>query len=422
VSAEPQQPLFREEVLEARRTRLEGEIVLTQPLRVRGMVLLLFALIAVTGVWISTGHYARTEIARGILVADESSANIVAMRPGQVTQLLVKEGDLVRPGQRLASIRVEQAGETGVSAVGESLAAVEAQQGLVREQVRLAGSKAESDRSRISATLAGIRQQRSDLAGQSELQQQVVASYRDTFERVQSVVEKGFISRIEVERRRQAWFAARQELARLQQQSNALLAEERRAAAELQRIAADNGSEVAAALSSAESLVQQRARLGGERAYTITAPIAGRVTAIQTGTGRSVDSSRPLMAIVPERSQLHADVYAPTRAIGFVKAGQEVRLLYDAFPYQRFGSFRGRITAVSRVVLDPRELSAPLQIEEPVYRIVVTPDRQTAEAYGDDLPLQPGMTLTANLVLDRQSFLDWLLKPLNAVMRRSESG
>jgi membrane fusion protein len=126
------------------------------------------------------------------------------------------------------------------------------------------------------------------------------------------------------------------------------------------------------------------------------------------------------MTIVPERSKLHADVYAPTRAIGFVKPGQEVRLLYDAFPYQRFGSFSGRITAVSRVVIDPRQMEAPLKIEEPVYRIEVTPDAQTVDAYGDSLPLQPGMSLTANLILERQSFFDWLLKPLNAVMRRNQ--
>ncbi len=281
MNAEPQHPLFRAEVLEAKRTRLEGEIVLTQPLQVQGLVLLLIALIAAVGAWISLGQYSRTETARGILVTDESLAKIVAMRPGQVTELLVKEGDLVKPGQRLASIQIEQTGETGGSAVGESLAAVEAQRGLAERQVRLAGQRAQSERSRIAASLAGMRQQRADLAGQIELQQQVVASAQETFERIGAVVEKGFISRREVERRQQAWLAARQDLGRLQQQSNSLAAEERRAAAELERIAADSGSEVAAALSSAQGLVQLRARLGSERAYTIAAPIVGRVTAIE---------------------------------------------------------------------------------------------------------------------------------------------
>jgi membrane fusion protein len=96
-----------------------------------------------------------------------------------------------------------------------------------------------------------------------------------------------------------------------------------------------------------------------------------------------------------------------------------VRLLYDAFPYQRFGSFTGRIARVSRTAMDPRELNVPLKIEEPVYRIEVTPGAQTVEAYGESLPLQPGMSLTASLILERRSFLDWLLTPLRAVKNRT---
>ena len=116
---------------------------------------------------------------------------------------------------------------------------------------------------------------------------------------------------------------------------------------------------------------------------------------------------------------LRAQVYVPSRAIGFVRPGQEVRLLYDAFPYQRFGSFDGRIVAVSRTVIDPRQLAAPLTVQEPVYRVDVAPFGQAVLAYGERQPLQAGMTLTASLVLDHRSFLDWLLTPLNAVMRRN---
>jgi membrane fusion protein len=74
---------------------------------------------------------------------------------------------------------------------------------------------------------------------------------------------------------------------------------------------------------------------------------------------------------------------------------------------------------VSRVAIDPRQLAAPLAVDEPVYRIEVAPDAQAVHAFGERLALQPGMTLTANLILDRRSFLDWLLTPLNAVLQRN---
>lgn len=418
MKAGPDQLLFRPEVAEARRMRLRGEVVLTQPVRTQALVLLLFGAIALTAAWVLLGTYARTEAARGILVTDLPSAKVVAIRPGQVAELMVREGQVVAAGQRLATIRVEQANEAGASGISEGLTAIEVQRGLADRQVRLSRERAASGRARLGATLAGFEQHRLDISSQIELQKQVVSSAEDALERVQSVAEKGFISKFEVERRRQAWLVARQDLGRLTQQINAIAAEAARTQAEMARIEADQGSEIASAQSSAETFAQQRAQLRTDRAYVLTAPVAGRVTALQATIGRTVDASLPLMIIIPEGSKVHADVYAPTRAIGFVKPGQEVRLLIDAFPYQRFGSFSGRIVRVSRTVLAPTELGVPLKIEEPVYRIEVEPSAQAVEAFGNRIPLQPGMTLTANMVLDRRSFGDWLLQPLTAVMNR----
>ncbi|MEO7178440.1 MAG: hypothetical protein ABIW83_06325, partial [Allosphingosinicella sp.] len=193
--------LFRPEAVEARGPRVCGEVVLTQPVRAQALVLILFGIVAAMSLWVALGTYTRTEVARGILVTDDESAKVVAIRPGVVTGLGVREGQLVRAGQTIATVRVEQGGETGGSAVAEGLGALEAQRELTRDEMRLAGERATGERERVAATLAGLTQQRSDLAGQIALQEEAVASAKDLFERIQSVVEKGFVSRIEVERR-----------------------------------------------------------------------------------------------------------------------------------------------------------------------------------------------------------------------------
>lgn len=416
---DPHLPLFRPEVTEARKQRVLGEIMLGQPVGTQALVLLIVGIIAALAAWVMLGTYTRTETARGILVTDLPTAKIVAQRPGVIASMPVREGDRVRAGQLLAIVRTEPSREQGGSNIADRLSAVSQQRRLADDQVRIAGLRASSERSRISAIIAGLRQQQSDLAGQISLQRQVVESSQEIFDRMAPVLDKGYVSRVDFERRRQAMLGARQQLAQLQQQSNSFAAEVRRTLAELARVNADTASTVVAAQSSAQSFAQQQAQLQSEREYALTAPIEGRLTAVQVAAGRAVDPSVPLMIIVPEGAALHAEVYAPTRAIGFVKPGQEVRLLFDAFPYQRFGSFQGRVTRVSRTVIDPRELTAPLKIEEAVYRIEVMPERQAVAAYGEKLSLQPGMTLNASLILDRRSFLDWLLQPLNAVTRRT---
>ncbi len=411
--------LFRTEALEARKRRVEGEIVLAQPLRTRSLVLLLFGLIVLLVAWLSAGTYTRSEATRGILVTDTASTKIVALRPGRVIELRVKEGDPIRAGQALAIIHTEEMGLSGRSAISDSLEAINRQEALTRQQLQLAGERAASERARLSASLQGVLQQLGQVGEQISLQEEATASAAGMVQRVTTLLERGFISQFEVERRRQAHIVARQELVRLQQQRSALGAEQERLAAELARVAADAGTDLVAVQSSAETLNQQRSRLSAERAYTIFAPIAGRISGVQTAVGRTADANIPLMEIIPENSKLHADIYAPTRAIGFVRPGQRVRLLYDAFPYQRFGSFSGRVTRVSRSVIDPRQLAAPLGIQEAVYRIEVEPESQDVSAYGQQLSLQPGMTLTANIILDRRSFLGWLLQPIRAVSERN---
>jgi membrane fusion protein len=213
--------------------------------------------------------------------------------------------------------------------------------------------------------------------------------------------------------------ASRQNLQTLEQQRISAMSQANQARADLARLAIDGARDVSDIQSNIQGLAQQKTQLLAEQAYVIVAPVAGRVSALLSAEGRSMAAGMPLLTIIPERTDLRADLYAPTRAIGFVRAGQEARLLYDAFPYQRFGSFGAKVTSVSKIVLDPRDIDVPLKFEEPVYRVAVTLDRQSVDAFGERLPLQPGMTLRANIVLERQSFLSWLLSPLHAVVNRT---
>jgi membrane fusion protein len=125
------------------------------------------------------------------------------------------------------------------------------------------------------------------------------------------------------------------------------------------------------------------------------------------------------MYVLGGDAQLEVELYAPSRAIGFARAGQDVRLMYDAFPYAQFGSFKGRIATISRTAMAPGEIDAPVKLAEPAFRVRVRLDSQAIEAFGAAYAIEPGMTLKANLVLEKQSLLGWLLEPINAVRRRT---
>jgi len=411
--------LFRDEVIAARTTRLHGEVMLTSSVPAWLTTGFVTLVAAGTLTWAALASYARTEPVQGVVASIAPLAKIVAPRAGVVTKVDVRDGDIVAVGATLATVHVEQATESGGTTATTSLVAIEAQRKLAEQRLGLEPARVAAERARLAATIAGAKGQATELIEQLSLQDSMIASTRKSFEEIGGVVANGFITRVESERRHQVWLQAELQRRSLRQQKDAAIASMIGAQAELAKLPIDSAANASTLQTSIEQLAQSRAQQSAEQGYTVTAPIAGRVTAVQTAPGRFADGRVPLMTIVPEHATMRVDLYAPSRSMGFVAVGQSVRLLYDAFPYQRFGSFGGHIARVSRTVIAPAEIDAPLQLKEAVYRVEVALDRQTVRVFGADAPLQPGMTLAANIVLERRTFLDWLLDPLRAVSNRS---
>lgn len=410
---------FRPEVIEHRTHRLSGEVVLGQQLSTRAIVAALGVLILAICLWFALGSFARIETVRGMLVTVAPSTKIVASSPGVVTELLVLEGTKVKKGDRLAVVTLERRTGNGRGLAGESLETLRARMIISRSQVQLEGARLAGEQRRLGAALASAENEARRFDDQIAIQEELVASNQSMLDQIKPVVERGFVSRTDFERRRQTLLSSRQGLGGLEQQRAAALSRADQSRAELAVLTSQSAAQVDTLRSGGLELQQQEIQLRGEQSYVLIAPIDGVVTALQTAQGRTAAAGAPLMTIVPESTNLRAEVYAPSRAIGLVQPGQEARLLYDAFPYQRFGSFSGHVAAVSRIAIDPRENETLIEAKEPVYRIIVTVERQQVEGFGGSAALQPGMTLTANLVLERQSFFAWLLTPLRAVMNRT---
>lgn len=410
--------LFRSEVAE-RRSRLSGAVVLRQP-NGHGLVAVLLAgFVLAASIWVALGTYARVETVPGLLTTDRPTAKVYTPRPGTAMQVLVSDGDIVKAGQPIVLVNADLRDSRGASAAADSAASVDAQIVLQNSQLELVRLGHTIERSKLTSTLTSLREQVHLTEESLALQDEIVNSQSAALEQIAGVAEKGFVSRNEFERRRQTLLAATQQRLQMQQQLASLQRQIAETENQVRTLDVMREREIASLQSTGRALEQQRIQFEGAHAFAVVAPIAGRVTALQVGVGQQVQPTVPLMIVVPADAQLQAEVYAPTRAIGLVKVGQESRLAFDAFPYQRFGVTVGRVERISGSVLDPRETGTPLAFEEPVYRITIGLRDQAVRAGGESYPLQPGMTLKANLILERQSFLDWLLAPLNSVRRKT---
>jgi membrane fusion protein len=167
------------------------------------------------------------------------------------------------------------------------------------------------------------------------------------------------------------------------------------------------------------ALLDQRLTEAGRRSHVVlTAPVAGRIADIRVELGETAKAKSVLVEVIPEGAGLQVELFAPSRATGFLAPGTEVQLRYDAFPYQKFGVSSGRILRISRSTMDARELPRTMVADEPVYRVIVTIDRDHVMVDGKKRPLQAGMTLKADLILERRRVAEFLFAPLLGAARR----
>jgi membrane fusion protein len=78
------------------------------------------------------------------------------------------------------------------------------------------------------------------------------------------------------------------------------------------------------------------------------------------------------------------------------------------------------VVAISRSPLPASDLGfvPPDGSREPLYRIKVALSAQAVSAYGRREPLQPGMQVEADLMLDRRRLVEWIFEPLLSLSGR----
>lgn len=411
--------LFRKEAVHHATRRLAGEVVLASSLSSRllagGLIIAVFA----AGIFASVATYARKETVGGWVAPVGGMIRLEARQGGVIEMLHVEEGERVRAGQTIATLKLSQALEGGDSykAFGQSL---DAQTEAVAIRATAAEATLDAERKQLSARRDALTRELAQTRRRVALQGDRLKLARAEIQRAETIAAQGFLPRRELELRQASALAVEQEEAAL---AGAALSYEREigeVSARLAAISIDLRAAGADAASARAGLEQQRTQVETQSTYVVVATVDGRVAALPVRRGQSVAAGSAVAVVTAGEAPLEAELYAPSRASGFIQEGQEVRLMYQAYPYQKFGAGEGRVVSVSRTVLAPAEVAIPgLQVQEPVFRVRVKLSRDHVAAYGRDVALQPGMLLTADVVIDRRSLLEWLLDPLYAAGKRA---
>lgn len=409
----PRPPLFRQEAIEFQQHHRQwGRVVPLQPLSTRLFVWSVTAAVAAIVAFLFVAQYARKETVVGYLAPASGTAKVFVPQSGTIDAVHVRQGQRVERGQPLLDVAVNQIATSGDDVNADILAILARQKQALTRQIAAEEQRTISERDRLTAQIQGFEAGLAQLAAQIALQQDRVRVVEKLVAMASLLPGKGAVSEVDQRRREEALLEQRMHLVALQQQVTERRGQMLEAQYNLVQLPIVGAEKVQHLRNETASVEQRAAEVNGRRAYVVRAPIAGRVSSLQASVGQPADPRRSQLRIVPDGDALRAELFVPSRAIGFVEVGQTVRLLYDAFPYQHFGTYRGRVVEVSQTVLDATDIAVPFKLDGPAYRAVVALERPDVDAHGKRVPLQPDMLLKADIVLEKRTLVDWILNPL----------
>ena len=410
--------LFRKEAIAQQSERLTGVITLAQPLSIKLTVATLSSVAAAVIVFLFTAEYSRKETVRGFLMPSKGVIQSFANQGGTIEKLHVKEGDSVIKGQALASIVVQQNDSQGLDLSSQLVEQLTEQIKLLNHEVMQTKVLQKQEILNLEAQQTLLYEEKLALQSQLTLADEKLDLLQSQQANFNQLNKSGYLSNIEREQQQQALLDVKQEkqnLARILMQQNNQLSKLRFNLANVPQQYALRISNLKREISDTQNQLSQ---LKSNYSYTITASNNGVVTGIQVVEGEVLSQAKLLLHIIPEGSELVAELLLPTRSAGFVEIGNETRLRFDAFPYQRFGFINSTISRIDKALITPNEVRLPITLQEPVYRLRATLSQQQMSAYGKAFELKSGMLFEADIMLEQRTLIEWLLEPLYSLKGR----
>ena len=404
--------LFRPEAVENRQQDWLGTVQLVRPVSLTVLtVAVVIAVVAVAALLVE-GRYTRKARVAGFLVPDRGVIRLLPPQAGTVLESHVAEGRVVREGDVLFVLAIDQATPRGEAVQNSFSARERSLKGAALQQQLLLQSQG----SAIDQRLDDMRRELAALSAESDLQAQRLALATQAQSRLESLRADNFISAAQVQAKAEELLGLRAQIQATERQRVAQQREIGTLEAQRRELPLRGQAQRGEIDRDLALLAQQTAEKESSQRLVVRASQDGVISAVLAEPGQSVSPATALASLVPANSRLQAHLFAPSSAVGFLRSQQTVMLRFDAFPYQKFGLQTGHVLQVSRSPLQAAELaSLPLQggaANEPLYRITVALDRQDVAAYGEAQALSPGMQLEGDVQLDRRRLIEWIFEPV----------
>jgi HlyD family secretion protein len=436
----------------------EGIAILTaEPWRfTQATVLGMLGLILTALAWSFFGHADVIVSAPGTLAPESEVRRFYAPIDGELANLYIAEGQPVSKGDVLARLNARGAIEAATNALEAQLKLEDAEREwkefperkllmerraqALKQQIeveeRLHEKRISEGTTRLAeGQKAQLQEARINLEN-ARRTRDVARAEADKFARLFTLPGGGGVSQLQVESKKNDLNAAESALrvaeTRLGELSFKLSQEYGQASAQLEgsgqevtklRLQYDGALKEIANTEGKARLQLQTARLVAEAAdrirfenidkdnfLLILAPVDGVITDVtSTQTGDKVQANSPLGGIAPRNARPVLKVQIAEQDRAFLREGLAVKLKFNAFPYQRYGTINGTLEYISPTT------KPSAQSKQPVYEGRVALERGHYRVGDISYPLRYGMTAAAEIVVRERRLIDLALDPFRQI-------
>ncbi len=390
--------------------------------------------------WASIARLDEVTHAVGKVVPSSQLQVVQTLEPGIVSEISVKEGEVVDKDQVLMQvnniIQLSRAGEIKQKryALIATIARLETAEKL-EATLQVPADAGEdlqrsfaSEQATLNSDLQKFQSERQILAQQVEQRKQELNELQATQQKLKSTLKpltrelkltrnlskRGFVPEIEVLRlvRQQEDFKGQIEIveASFLRTRSAIAEAEERLAVSLSVFRSDILQKLTQARNDLAILTESERATDDQVARTsLRAPVRGVVNKISVGSiGAVVQPGQDIISIVPIEDTLQIEARVRPKDVAFIRPGHKASVKLTAYDYTIYGALKGEIKRISADTIQDAN-------GEAFYRVMITTG-QTHIVHGEkQLPVIPGMQATIDILTGEKTVLEYLLKPVNKI-------
>lgn len=362
--------------------------------------------------------FSETTPARGVIISAKGDAEVRAKASGTIVDIPVTVGQYIEENQVLFTLTQDYGGKDGSVIDYE---AKRYQQEKNRAEIRIRELKLSVEKLKANLILQHKLIDAQIAASEIKINKtkQLVKNTQQTLDSYKKMIDRGYVSQLDLNQRTNDLLNAQLNL-KLEETSILQLESNKSSLTNNTNFQIDDLSNQALSLSSRVSEIDRTLASRGSKSLAMLAPISGYVVAINFPPGRAVTQDNEVVMVIRHdlNSPLEGYVYIPSTGAGRIHPGESVKVHFDAWPVDKYGTVTTTLKDFYPVNIDAKSALITLPQGQTWYLARISLPASFTDPNKHQRLLMGGMTLGADIVVDKKPLIAMLIAPLDRVRAR----